>query len=54
MQNGCRKSTIQCMYHVTCSFYLWVCGLRTNMRFLDTDYSYWLGPDCVENMKPIR
>lgn len=42
------------MYHVTCSFYLWVVGLRTDIRYLHTDYSYWLGTDYEENMRTIR
>ena len=54
MPDGCRKSTIKCMFYIACSFYLWVCGMNTSITNVDNDYSYWLGPDYKKNYKPIR
>ena len=45
MKNGCRKWLILFMYNVCCSFYLFICGMKTTHKTLDVDYSYYLGPD---------
>jgi 1-acyl-sn-glycerol-3-phosphate acyltransferase len=41
-------------YHVCCSFYLFVCGMRTTLNYKDVDYSYYLGPDYKTHMKKIK
>lgn len=42
------------MYHVCCSFYLFVSGMSTNLIYTDADYSYYLGPEYKKNMKKIK
>ena len=54
IKNGCRKWLMYFFYHVCCSFYLFVCGMRTSLNYRDVDYSYYLGPDYKTNMKKIK
>lgn len=54
MKNGCRKWCIYFIYHVCCTFYLFVCGMRTTLSYKDVDYSYYLGPEYKRTMKKIK
>ena len=54
IKNGCRKWLMYFFYHVCCSFYLFVCGMRTTLNYKDVDYSYYLGPDYKTHMKKIK
>lgn len=54
MKNGCRKWLILFMYHVCCTFYLFICGMSTQHKQVDADYSYYLGPDYKKNAKKIK
>lgn len=49
MNNGCRKWMIQFAYQFTCSFILIMAGMRTESKYLNIDYSYYLGPDYKKN-----
>jgi 1-acyl-sn-glycerol-3-phosphate acyltransferase len=56
MKSGCRKWMIAFMYHVCCTFFLWVCGVySTSLKYMDADYTSYLGIDYKkENNKPKR
>ena len=54
MKSGCRKWIIYFMYHVCCTFYLFIAGTRTSLKFVDVDYSYYLGPNYKNNVKKIK
>jgi len=54
MKNGCRKWIIYFMYHVCCTFFLFVAGMRTSVKYIDLDYSEYLGPDYKNNQKKIK
>jgi 1-acyl-sn-glycerol-3-phosphate acyltransferase len=54
MKNGCRKWIIFFMYHVGVSFYLFIAGMKTTLRYQDVDYSYYLGPEYKRKMKKIK
>lgn len=45
MKPGCRKWILLSLYHITASFILLICGMRTEINQLDFDYSFYLGPD---------
>lgn len=42
------------MYHVCCTFYLFVSGMKTTLQYKDVDYSYYLGPEYKRSMKKIK
>jgi len=42
------------MYHVGVSFYLFIAGMKTTLRYQDVDYSYYLGPEYKRKMKKIK
>lgn len=56
MKSGFRKWMIAFMYHVCCTFFLWVCGIfYTSHKNMDADYSAYLGIDYKkEERKPKR
>ena len=54
MKAGCRKSLIYFMYHVCCSFFLVVCSIKSSVKYLEFDYSYYLGERYQENIKKIK
>lgn len=54
MKNGCRKWIIFFMYHVCCTFFLFVAGTRTSVKYIDLDYSEYLGSDYKKNQKKIK
>jgi 1-acyl-sn-glycerol-3-phosphate acyltransferase len=54
MKSGCRKWIIYFMYHVCCTFYLFIAGTRTSLKFVDVDYSFYLGPNYKNNVKKIK
>jgi 1-acyl-sn-glycerol-3-phosphate acyltransferase len=41
------------MYNVCCTFFLFVCGMRTSCNQVEADYSYYLGEDYKKNEKKI-
>jgi len=43
LKNGCRKWIILFMYHVGCTVFLFVAGMKTSLHYQDVDYSYYLG-----------
>lgn len=49
MKNGCRKWIITFMYHVCCCFVLFISGMRTKLKYIEMDYSEYLGPDYKKN-----
>jgi hypothetical protein len=52
MKSGCRKWLIAFMYHVCCTFFLWVSGVcYTSTKRVDADYSDYLGEDYKKNPK---
>lgn len=53
MKNGYRKWLIAFMFNVCCSFYLFVCGMRSSCKQVDVDYSFYLGPDYKEKEKKV-
>lgn len=54
MKAGCRKWLIYLMYHVCCTFFLLVSGMRTSFNYFDVDYSYYLGPNYRQSSKKIK
>ena len=54
MKNGCRKWTMQFIYHLCCSFFLVVAGMRTSLHYEDVDYSHYLGPNYKTSMKKVK
>ena len=42
------------MYHVCCTFYLFVAGLSSSLKFTDVDYSYYLGENYKSQAKKIK
>ena len=42
------------MYHVCCTFFLFVAGMRTSVNYIDLDYSEYLGPDYKNTQKKIK
>ena len=54
MRNGCRKWIIHFVYHIACSFCLIVAGMRTELRYVNFDYTYYLGPNYRVNQKKIK
>jgi 1-acyl-sn-glycerol-3-phosphate acyltransferase len=54
MKNGCRKWIITFMYHVCCGFVLFVSGMRTKLKYIELDYSEYLGPDYKKNQMKIK
>lgn len=54
MKRGCRKWLMQFFYHVCCSFFLIVGGLRTTRHYDDVDYTEYLGENYKTNMKKVK
>lgn len=45
---------MQFFYHVCCSFFLMVAGMRTSLHYDEVDYSHYLGQNYKTNMKKIN
>ena len=45
LPNGCRKSCIRCLMYVGVKMYMFVCGVYSNCKEIDVDYSEYLGPN---------
>mmetsp|Transcript_8630 Transcript_8630/g.14600 ORF Transcript_8630/g.14600 Transcript_8630/m.14600 type:complete len:154 (+) Transcript_8630:227-688(+) len=54
MKAGVRKSMIYFFYHICCKTYLFVCGLYTHSKKVESDYTYYLGPEYKDHMKKIK
>jgi len=54
MKSGCRKWILYFMYHVCTSFFLFVTGINTSLKYINVDYSYYLGENYKKNMKKIK
>lgn len=54
MKSGCRKWILYFMYYVCCSFFLFVVGIRTSLKYVDADYSLYLGDNYKKNIKKIK
>ena len=54
MKSGCRKWIINFMYHVCTTLFLIVSGMRTSVKYVDLDYSEYLGPNYKLNQKKIK
>jgi 1-acyl-sn-glycerol-3-phosphate acyltransferase len=54
MKNGCRKWLIFFIYHIYCTFYLFIAGITTTKKHIDVDYSEYLGEHYKKYAKKIK
>ena len=54
LKAGCQKRAIEILYGTAGAVLLILFGCRTTRRELDTDYSYYLGPDYKAKMRSIK
>jgi hypothetical protein len=54
LKEGCRKSVIGFLFWLNAKVFMFVCGVNCSHRFLDADYSAYLGKDYKDTMKPIK
>ena len=54
MKEGCRKSLIALLFKLNACIWMFICGVRCNYEYRDSDYSAYLGKGYKDTMKPIK
>ena len=54
LKDGCRKKLLFFMYKKCTSLYLFIAGIRTKKKQIDSDYSEYLGRDYRTKMRKIK